>query len=108
MRSNWQVRDFYELANCVSCVLANKLWRNGSGKSTLLLSLLRLLDTTSGVIKVDGIDLSLVPRSLIRERCFITVTQDPVVFGQATLRSNLDVGVFGAFLGFETMACRPY
>ncbi|KAI0133901.1 ABC transporter [Xylariales sp. AK1849] len=64
--------------------------RTGSGKSTLLLTLLRLLDTSSGTIKVDGIDLSLVPRSLIRERCFITITQDPFVFGQATLRFNLD------------------
>jgi hypothetical protein len=45
----------------------------------------------SGTIKVDGIDLSLVPRSLIRQRCFITVAQDPFVLGQASLRFNLDV-----------------
>ncbi|EFQ31083.1 ABC transporter [Colletotrichum graminicola] len=65
--------------------------RTGSGKSTLLLTLLRLLDTTSGRIKVDGLDISLIPRSLIRERCFITIPQDPFVFGQATLRFNLDL-----------------
>ncbi|KAK2053375.1 ABC transporter [Colletotrichum caudatum] len=65
--------------------------RTGSGKSTLLLTLLRLLDTTSGSIKVDGLDISLIPRSLIRERCFITIPQDPFVFGQATLRFNLDL-----------------
>lgn len=64
--------------------------RTGSGKSTLLLALLRLLDASSGVVKVDGLDLSLVPRSLIRQRCFITVAQDPFVLGQATLRFNLD------------------
>lgn len=64
--------------------------RTGSGKSTLLLALLRLLDVNSGVIRVDGLDLSLVPRSLIRQRCFITVAQDPFVLGQATLRFNLD------------------
>jgi ATP-binding cassette subfamily C (CFTR/MRP) protein 1 len=62
-----------------------------SGKSTLLLTLLRLLDVKSGVIKVDGIDLSLVPRSLIRRRCFITVAQDPFLLAQASLRFNLDV-----------------
>ena len=62
-----------------------------SGKSTLLLTLLRLLDVKSGVIKVDGIDLSLVPRYLIRQRCFITVAQDPFLLAQASLRFNLDV-----------------
>ncbi|KAK1995506.1 P-loop containing nucleoside triphosphate hydrolase protein [Colletotrichum falcatum] len=64
--------------------------RTGSGKSTLLLTLLRLLDVQSGTIKVDGIDISLVPRDLIRQRCFITVTQDPFVLAQASLRFNLD------------------
>ncbi|KAI8295000.1 Baeyer-Villiger monooxygenase [Colletotrichum sp. SAR11_240] len=64
--------------------------RTGSGKSTLLLALLRLLDATSGSIKVDGVDLSLVPRSLIREDCFITVCQDPFILDQTSLRFNLN------------------
>ncbi|KAF5600704.1 hypothetical protein FPANT_2150 [Fusarium pseudoanthophilum] len=64
--------------------------RTGSGKSTLLLALLRLLSTQSGAIVVDGIDLNLVPLSIIRERCFITVTQDPFLLAQASLRFNLD------------------
>ncbi|KAF4783878.1 hypothetical protein HER10_EVM0001269 [Colletotrichum scovillei] len=64
--------------------------RTGSGKSTLLLTLLRLLDLQSGIIKIDGVDLSLVPRSLIRQRCFVTVTQDTFVLGEASLRFNLD------------------
>ncbi|RKL22824.1 hypothetical protein BFJ70_g13017 [Fusarium oxysporum] len=50
--------------------------RTGSGKSTLLLALLRLLNTQSGSIEVDGINLSQVSLSAIREQCFITVTQD--------------------------------
>ncbi|KAF5626828.1 drug facilitator PEP5 [Fusarium tjaetaba] len=64
--------------------------RTGSGKSTLLLALLRLLNAQSGAIEVDGIDLNLVPLSFIRERCFITVTQDPFLLAQASLRFNLD------------------
>ncbi|KAF4958935.1 hypothetical protein FGADI_2014 [Fusarium gaditjirri] len=64
--------------------------RTGSGKSTLLLALLRLFNAQSGSIEVDGIDLSLVPLSAIRERCFITVTQDPFMLAQASLRFNLD------------------
>ncbi|OHF02462.1 hypothetical protein CORC01_02157 [Colletotrichum orchidophilum] len=46
--------------------------RTGSGKSTMLLTLLRLLDTEAGSIRIDGVDLRLVPRSLIRQKCFIT------------------------------------
>lgn len=40
---------------------------------------------------MDGVDLSLVPRSVVRQRCFITVGQDPFVLGQVSLRFNLDV-----------------
>ncbi|KAL2880163.1 hypothetical protein SGCOL_004548 [Colletotrichum sp. CLE4] len=64
--------------------------RTGSGKSTMLLTLLRLLDTDAGSIKVDGVDLRLVPRSLIRQKCFITVSQDSFILGHASLRFNLD------------------
>ncbi|KAI4600075.1 hypothetical protein KJ359_001176 [Pestalotiopsis sp. 9143b] len=69
----------------------NVCGRTGSGKSTLLLTLLRLLDLKSGTIRVDGIDLSLVPRSLVRQRCFVTIAQDLFVLGHASLRSNLDL-----------------
>ncbi|KAB5542688.1 ABC transporter [Coniochaeta sp. 2T2.1] len=62
----------------------------GRTGSTLLLTLLRLLDMQTGTIKVDGIDLSLVPRSLVRQRCFITISQDAFILGQASLRFNLD------------------
>ncbi|KAF4776651.1 hypothetical protein HER10_EVM0007842 [Colletotrichum scovillei] len=64
--------------------------RTGSGKSTMLLTLLRLLDTDAGSIKIDGVDLRLVPRSLIRQKCFITVSQDSFILGHASLRFNLD------------------
>ncbi|KAF9875444.1 hypothetical protein CkaCkLH20_07264 [Colletotrichum karsti] len=64
--------------------------RTGSGKSTVMLTLLRLLDLKSGTISVDGVNLGLVPRSLVRQKCFITVSQDPFIFGQASLRFNLD------------------
>ena len=61
-----------------------------SGKSTILLTLLHLLDTQVGSIKIDGIDISHVPRSILRQQCFITVPQDTFVFINASLRSNLD------------------
>ncbi|KAI8961398.1 P-loop containing nucleoside triphosphate hydrolase protein [Daldinia sp. FL1419] len=64
--------------------------RTGSGKSSLLLTLLKLLDTKSGSIVVDGINISYVPRSTIRERCFVTVPQEPLLINQQTLRFNVD------------------
>ncbi|KAG6985166.1 ABC transporter atnG [Fusarium oxysporum f. sp. conglutinans] len=51
--------------------------RTGSGKSSIFLALLKLLDSTSGSIIIDGISLSSVPRETIRSR-LITLTQDHV------------------------------
>ncbi|CAG8955431.1 hypothetical protein HYFRA_00010296 [Hymenoscyphus fraxineus] len=64
--------------------------RTGSGKSTLLLTLLRLVEPQYGTIKLDGIDIRLVPLEYLRERCFITVSQDTLVLHNDTLRFNLD------------------
>ncbi|KAG4437815.1 hypothetical protein IFR05_006702 [Cadophora sp. M221] len=64
--------------------------RTGSGKSTILLTLLHLLDCQNGSIKIDGIDISQIPRSILRQQCFITVPQDPFVFVDASLRFNID------------------
>ncbi|KAI1405376.1 putative ABC transporter [Hypoxylon fuscum] len=64
--------------------------RTGSGKSSLLLTLLRMLDLRSGAIEVDGFDISGAARSLLRQRCFISVSQDALLFPDETLRFNLD------------------
>ncbi|KAL6870410.1 P-loop containing nucleoside triphosphate hydrolase protein [Trichoderma novae-zelandiae] len=63
--------------------------RTGSGKSTIVAALLRLIDST-GVLTVDGQDLLRTPRSVVRQKCFITITQEPFLIPQATLRFNLD------------------
>ncbi|KAI0127391.1 putative ABC transporter [Xylariales sp. AK1849] len=64
--------------------------RTGSGKSTLLLTLLRLLELRSGKIKLDGVDIKHVRLELLRQRCFITVCQDPLILPEETLRFNMD------------------
>lgn len=75
-------------AVCFECsALINYFY---SGKSTLLLALLHLLDYQNGSIKIDGIDISRVPRSILRQQCFIAVPQDPFVFISASLRFNID------------------
>ncbi len=63
---------------------------NRSGKSSLLSTLLRLLEIQDGRITVDGVDLSGIPRDLIRQRCFVTIAQDPFLVPDASVRFNLD------------------
>ncbi|ODA76427.1 hypothetical protein RJ55_07696 [Drechmeria coniospora] len=64
--------------------------RTGSGKSTLVLTLLRLLELQSGSIEMDGVDIREVGLDLLRQRCFIAVSQDPLLFLNESLRFNLD------------------
>lgn len=61
-----------------------------SGKSTLLLTLLRLLELQSGQIVLDGIDIKKMGLDVLRQRCFITVSQDPLLLSNEPLRFNLD------------------
>ncbi|KAK1994915.1 P-loop containing nucleoside triphosphate hydrolase protein [Colletotrichum falcatum] len=62
--------------------------RTGSGKTSFLLTLLRLLDTPTGSIRIDGVDLGSLSRKAIRPH-FITLPQDPVTL-PGTVRTNLD------------------
>jgi ATP-binding cassette subfamily C (CFTR/MRP) protein 1 len=62
--------------------------RSGSGKSTLLLSLLSLIETPRGRILLDGVDISRVPRSLLRSKYFV-ISQDTFSQGE-TIRDSLD------------------
>ncbi|KAF5323393.1 hypothetical protein D9611_005605 [Ephemerocybe angulata] len=62
--------------------------RTGSGKSTLALSLLRMIEPTSGSIIIDGLDISKLGLEDLRTRVTI-VSQDVSLFS-GTFRSNLD------------------
>lgn len=63
--------------------------RTGSGKSSLILSLLRMVELTRGTITIDGIDISNLPRSIVRSMMNI-IPQDPF-FMRASVREELDV-----------------
>ncbi len=54
------------------------------------MTLLRILELQSGQIVLDGVDISRVRLQLLRERCFITVSQDTLLLSNETLRFNLD------------------
>ncbi|RAK95436.1 putative ATP-binding cassette transporter, partial [Aspergillus ibericus CBS 121593] len=62
----------------------------GSGKSTLMLSLLQLLNTKAGSIRIDNIDLAQVSVRTLRQQGIIAVPQDGFNIPTASLRFNLD------------------
>ena len=45
--------------------------RTGSGKSTIMLSILRIIEASSGCIKIDGIDISDIDLEDLRSRITI-------------------------------------
>jgi ABC-type multidrug transport system fused ATPase/permease subunit len=59
-----------------------------SGKSSTLLALLRLIELQSGAIYIDDIDLTVIPRQVIRT-LIATLPQDPVIV-PGSIRTNLD------------------
>jgi hypothetical protein len=69
-------------------MLAADLFDLHSGKSSLVLTLLRLLDTSSGTITINGIDITSIPHDILRSH-IIAVAEEPFFF-PGTIRDNLD------------------
>lgn len=62
--------------------------RTGSGKSSLMLTLFRLLDLKGGKITIDDLDISSMPRDIIRSR-IVSIAEEPF-FIPGSFRENMD------------------
>ncbi|KAH8912445.1 putative ATP-binding cassette transporter [Coniochaeta sp. PMI_546] len=84
--ATWSLRDVtFELRSGEKLAVCG---RSGSGKSTLLLSILGLIERSSGTITLGGVDISLVDPTLLRSRIHV-ISQDFFIQG-TTFREALD------------------
>ena len=67
------------------------LGSTGSGKTTLVNLLPRFFEYTSGVIRLDGVDIKRYPRRYLRDQIGI-VEQEPFLFSRS-IRENITYGV---------------
>jgi branched-chain amino acid transport system ATP-binding protein len=70
------------------------LGANGAGKSTTLRALSGLVTASSGFVRFLGEDITGVPAHRLPHRGLVRVPEGRRIFGEMTIRENLDLGSF--------------
>ncbi|CDX32610.1 leucine/isoleucine/valine transporter subunit; ATP-binding component of ABC superfamily [Mesorhizobium plurifarium] len=70
------------------------LGANGAGKSTTLRTLSGLIAASSGSVRFLGEDITRVPAHRLPQRGLVHVPEGRRIFGDMTIRENLDLGSF--------------
>ena len=74
---------------------------NSSGKTSLVLSIFRMLEMTGGIITIDGLDISKIPRQEIRSRLIGVPQESYLLTGNVRLnadpmQSTIDASIIDA------------
>lgn len=90
--------SFSAQANAITCILG----RNGAGKTTLMKSLMGLLPTSAGAIKLNGIEISGLPAHEVPRHRIAYVPQGRRLFAEMTVAENIEVGLMTRDEGPDT------
>lgn len=89
--------DLEARAGEVLCLLG----RNGAGKSTLLKTIMGLVPTWQGSVRLDGQDLSQLPAHEVPRRGVGYIPQGRRLFAELTVAENLEMGLMTRNSGTE-------
>ncbi|MFT7529614.1 MAG: branched-chain amino acid transport system ATP-binding protein [Gammaproteobacteria bacterium] len=79
------------------------LGRNGAGKTTLLKSLMNLIPNRSGVIELNGVDISKQPPHRIASFGIGYVPQGRRLFAELSVMNNLEIGMGARPQGLKSL-----
>ncbi len=77
--------------------------RNGAGKSTAMKAIMGQVRITSGSIKVDGVDASVLPAYQVPRLGVGYIPQGRRLFTELTVRENLDIGLMTLGAGTDVL-----
>jgi ABC-type transport system involved in cytochrome bd biosynthesis fused ATPase/permease subunit len=88
-REDWNLREHWQVLTIpLSMCGIRSLISKSSGKSSFILAMFRMIELSAGSIIVDDIDISTLPRNLVRSS-FVAVPQEPFLF-DGSIRLNVD------------------
>jgi branched-chain amino acid transport system ATP-binding protein len=79
------------------------LGRNGAGKTTTLKAIMGLVPVRSGSIRLDGVELTILPAWQVPKQAIAYVPQGRRLFAELTVAENLEIGLMARGRGREAL-----